>query len=117
MSRYTPEMLVEQRKRTRKHYKQNKEQYLARNKRRAKEHRQLIIESKQKPCLDCGIEYPWYVMEFDHVRGEKLFSLSRGRTQSRSTILAEIAKCEVVCANCHAKRTWDRKQQVEGLVT
>ena len=51
-------------------------------------------------------------MDLDHVRGEKLFELgsTRGR-QSKSIIAmeAEIAKCDVVCSNCHRERTHQRR--------
>jgi hypothetical protein len=54
---------------------------------------------------DCGEGDP-VVLDFDHVRGEKLFSVSKGLTdRSFDTLVAEMAKCEVVCANCHRRRT------------
>jgi len=47
-------------------------------------------------------------MQFDHVRGVKSFGIG-GRVTSRvETLAAEIAKCDVVCANCHAERTHGR---------
>ena len=70
--------------------------------------REVIKAAKDRPCLDCGVQYPYYVMQFDHVRGEKLFDLRAGHYQSYDAILQEIDKCEVVCANCHAARTWHR---------
>lgn len=68
----------------------------------------LINAAKAKPCADCGVEYPSYVMDFDHL-GEKEFNVARGRT-SRSfvAVQSEIEKCDVVCANCHRIRTWAR---------
>lgn len=70
--------------------------------------RAIIIEAKNVPCMDCGIQYPYYVMQFDHVRGEKLFNIANVRTMSKKKLLDEIAKCEIVCANCHAERTYQR---------
>ena len=71
--------------------------------------RNWIREQKAKPCADCGIQYPYYVMQFDHVRGEKLFQLGNAYgQQSLGAIRAEVAKCEVVCANCHFERTHSR---------
>lgn len=69
---------------------------------------------KSAPCVDCGKVYPPYVMHFDHVpgRGIKLFNIGAwtgGRTVSTmESLLEEIAKCDLVCANCHAIRTWER---------
>ena len=65
---------------------------------------------KQRPCTDCGVEYPWYVMQFDHVIGDKALTLSHvtRKNISMERILAEIVKCEIVCANCHAARSYKR---------
>jgi hypothetical protein len=46
-------------------------------------------------------------MDFDHVRGDKLLNVSRLRNGRLAwwRLLAELKKCEVVCANCHRIRT------------
>jgi hypothetical protein len=61
------------------------------------------------PCVDCG-EIDIRVLEFDHVRGQKTATISRLLAQGRnwSIIDAEIAKCEVRCANCHRIKTFER---------
>ncbi len=70
-----------------------------------------LNEQKSKPCADCGVQYPPYVMQFDHVRGVKVGSLGvLRRTVGMARLVIEIAKCEVVCANCHAERTWRRSK-------
>lgn len=70
-----------------------------------------IQRLKEKPCADCGIQYHFAAMQFDHVKGEKLFNIGtlRGKNMAMAKILAEIEKCEVVCANCHAIRTYNRR--------
>lgn len=68
----------------------------------------LIRDAKDQPCADCGVQYPYYVMQFDHVRGEKRFNLGGGWNNSMEAIKEEIAKCDIVCANCHAERTYQR---------
>ena len=64
-----------------------------------------------KKCIDCGIKDS-RVLEFDHLpEFEKKFDIARavsGSTRSWKTILNEINKCEVVCANCHRIRTMNR---------
>lgn len=72
----------------------------------------IVRRAKAQPCADCGIQYPFYVMQLDHVRGKKRFGLGRikGSAIAASRILDEIAKCDVVCANCHAARTYTRQQ-------
>ena len=59
------------------------------------------------PCVDCG-EADVMVLEFDHLGGKE-FAISRAlRERSWEAILAEMAKCQVVCANCHRRRTAQR---------
>jgi hypothetical protein len=72
---------------------------------------EFVNEFKQRPCADCGGEFPPYLMDFDHVNGDKLDDVCgmRMRTVSRESIRAEIDKCEVVCATCHRARTHARR--------
>ena len=72
---------------------------------------QYIRDLKEKtPCLDCGISYPYYVMDFDHVRGQKHQNVTELiPTLSKKQIDEEIAKCEIVCSNCHRIRTHMRR--------
>lgn len=73
----------------------------------ARKRREFVRDAKEVPCMDCGVEYPHYVMEFDHIRGEKSFNLG-GTNGSLERLQAEIDKCDIVCANCHRVRTWER---------
>jgi len=68
--------------------------------------RQIKIDSG---CVDCGLKGYHYIFDFDHVFGVKWNNISAIRTMDR--MIAEIAKCEVVCSNCHRVRTWDRKHK------
>jgi hypothetical protein len=68
--------------------------------------KELVRSLKDRPCMDCGVKYPHYVMDFDHQdRSEKRFDLSDCGRWSPEAIKAEAAKCDVVCANCHRERT------------
>lgn len=69
---------------------------------------QIVNLAKATPCLDCGIQYPPYIMDFDHVRGKKLMNVGEMKNRSESMLRDEIAKCEVVCANCHREREHKR---------
>lgn len=72
--------------------------------------RSLLNEWKAVPCQDCGHRYPPYVMDFDHVRGEKRFNIgSNLLTPTIDELLDELAKCDVVCSNCHRERTHQRR--------
>lgn len=49
-------------------------------------------------------------MDFDHVRGRKLFNVAVGAFNvTEEKLLVEIDKCDVVCANCHRQRTHERQ--------
>jgi hypothetical protein len=64
--------------------------------------------AKNIPCMDCGVCYPPYVMQFDHrdpATKHRHVALIRGI----AALKREIEKCDVVCANCHAERTWGNK--------
>lgn len=74
--------------------------------------RKMVKKLKSVPCVDCHKKFPSYVMDFDHVRGEKTFNVgSLGNSISFKRIQSEIAKCEVVCSNCHRIRTWKRRRR------
>ena len=55
-------------------------------------------------CVDCGEADP-IVLEFDHVRGKKLASISVLKNRSKKIVEREIKKCVVRCANCHRRKT------------
>ena len=94
---------------TRSHYQRNKSRYLERNSRTNARHRALIRSAKSRPCMDCGVQYPYYVMDFDHRDGTiKSFILSDVPRATSKSLIQEIEKCDVVCANCHRVRTHQR---------
>jgi hypothetical protein len=75
--------------------------------------RNITDALKAVPCADCGLSYPPFVMDFDHVKGEKTKDISNlvQEGASLAALMAEIDKCEVVCANCHRIRTYKREQR------
>ena len=60
-------------------------------------------------CIDCGEKNP-VVLDFDHVKGNKIMCISNMVRNSYSieTIKKEIKKCEIRCANCHRIVTYNR---------
>lgn len=79
--------------------------------RRYTKERKAFIDSLKagKPCVDCARNLPLVCMDFDHVRGEKVASVSQMVSCAEASILAEVAKCDLVCANCHRVRTEQRR--------
>lgn len=105
--------MVRPTKRPSRHYLQSAEQRIAQRD-DAKRRRDLNAWRVRQylevnPCVDCGESDP-VVLEFDHVRGEKLASISQllRSTRSWAVVEAEMAKCEVRCANCHRRVTAKR---------
>lgn len=100
---------------SRRHYYANKQRYLDRNKAYRSNIKQYVQQLKEsKPCNDCGVYYPYYVMDFDHIDGsikenDINFLSNTGRIGALKT---EITKCEVVCANCHRIRTYTRQNNM-----
>ena len=95
-----------------KHYQKYKQNYLARaRERRAQlrsEYRTNMLEYlSEHKCVDCD-EDDIVVLEFDHLQpAMKEFGVSQAVKlgYSWNQVLTEIKKCEVVCANCHKRRT------------
>lgn len=98
----------------REYYKKNrdrvKSQINSARKIRAANLSKEIRELKEStPCTDCGINYPYYVMDFDHIRGKKAGNISHMINSAvTKKVREEIEKCEIVCSNCHRQRTFDR---------
>lgn len=80
-------------------------EYMA--KRRA-ERQVWLYDIKNVPCMDCGGRYPGVCMDFDHRPGTgKRFNIGeRFAMVNMGDLQAEVAKCDVVCSNCHRLRTY-----------
>jgi hypothetical protein len=105
---------------TRAHYLANKQTYVDRARARKEALREqrtryLLAYFARHPCVDCGETDP-IILEFDHLGG-KLFDIGTALpSNSWQSILAEIEKCEVVCANCHRRRTKQRQNAMRVLL-
>jgi hypothetical protein len=86
--------------------------------RRARPKAALVLAAREAPCADCGVQHPPEVMDLDHVRGGKMFTLAQ-YVVARSDITleqveAEIAKCEVRCPTCHRLRHFNERAWRSG---
>jgi hypothetical protein len=72
----------------------------------------------ERGCTDCGLSMPDHpeVFDFDHIDpATKVAGIAALYTKgSFEQFVAEIAKCEVVCANCHRIRTRSRESAAFG---
>lgn len=71
--------------------------------------KQIYKDLKTGPCTDCGQIYPPYVMDFDHRDPEtKVFNVATWTATRWSLVrlAREIAKCDLVCSNCHRERSY-----------
>ena len=70
---------------------------------------------KNNPCTDCNKIFHFSAMHYDHIEDNKIFNVANliVRGFKRETIQNEIDKCELVCANCHALRTYTRYENLK----
>lgn len=94
------------RERGRKHLEQVEK---SRSARRERAHDYVLTHLRTVACVDCGERDP-LVLEFDHL-GDKVSEVGTlvGEAKRIDLIAAEIAKCAVVCCNCHRRRTYVRR--------
>lgn len=78
------------------------------NRQRKTQNKRYIDSLKNVPCADCGGRFPAVCMDFDHRPGETKTGEISGFTRGIEALKREIAKCDLVCANCHRIRTAKR---------
>lgn len=93
-----------------KHYTKNeqkrKETIYAAKDRRRKEARLFILEKLKSGCSVCPEKDP-IVLDFDHFSGNKRYNLSKMVSDGMSItkIEDELSKCQILCSNCHRRKT------------
>ena len=92
---------------SRRYNQAHREDYARTHAKKEQELREFVDELRKAPCTDCGKTYPPVCMDFDHVTGDKTMGICKMiyNRVSKERLLTEIAKCELVCANCHRIRT------------
>ena len=108
------------------YYRRNRQQEIDRVMTRQRVTLEFLRELRRVPCKDCRGTFQPHQMDFDHRNpATKSFGLTWARAMlaPRQRLLAEIAKCEIVCANCHAIRTyaqqadrWARRRAAGQLI-
>jgi hypothetical protein len=65
--------------------------------------REILIEKMGGKCIECGCTE---TLEFDHIDpSTKSFNIAAGYTKPKETLLAEVAKCQLLCNKCHIEKT------------
>lgn len=93
---------------SRRYYINNRDKIALKEKKEHQEKAKFIRRMKDKPCTDCGKCFPYYVMDFDHIR-DKRKKMNMMINLGWSAIFEEIDKCDVVCSNCHRIRSYTRR--------
>ena len=76
---------------------------------------ELHLYKEKHGCFDCRNKFPHYILEFDHkpefIKIDVVYRVLRN--YGPEAAWKEVAKCDVVCANCHKMRTYQREQHNE----
>jgi hypothetical protein len=94
-------------------YDKNRVSEIARSSARKRDLANWILQLKSSmSCSKCPENHP-ATLQFHHCSGDKELNISAAysRGWSKDRILREIAKCEVLCANCHAKEHYQQLQK------
>ena len=89
-------------------YKNREDLYRAQKRHRVKVRKMLLDFLSTKACIDCGEKDP-IVLDFDHVDPKTKFkpvSLMLSGHYSWKSLIVEINKCEIRCANCHRRKSY-----------
>ena len=122
-----PERIKQHRKARKKYLKTNLAKVNAGKARYRQSGRSYARELKDVPCFDCGNKFPVVCMDFDPREGTEKhprltykengykrvpISMTAFATQNIEAFKIEVEKCDVVCANCHRIRTWERRIKI-----
>ena len=102
--------VIKRRARWKRYYRKHPERMKARRI-AAQQRNATLVDSFKTQCVRCGNSDP-RVLDFHHLTGvnkDKGVATLRVAGYSRARILAEIAKCEILCANCHRVTHWEHR--------
>lgn len=89
-------------------YKNRVDLYTAQKRHRVKVRQILLEYLSERECIDCGEKDP-IVLDFDHKDPKAKFKgihrMLAGH-YSWDSLLKEIEKCEIRCANCHRRKSY-----------
>lgn len=93
---------------TAKGKKARKRIYVKQAARTARNRELLDLIKVERGCYLCGYNKHPAALHFDHVVGKKRKNVSQLLGHPTILIFKEIEKCQLICANCHAAKTWKK---------
>lgn len=96
----------------REHYSKNRAVYKARAVERRRRVRAWFVEYKSSlSCARCGENHPACIDFHHRDPAQKIRDVAEmaSCSYSKEKILAEVAKCDILCSNCHRKLHWDEQ--------
>ena len=101
----------------RQHYAENAGRLRAQMRNQARERKAHFVAYLGGKCFDCGEAHEPYIFDFDH-RDPNTKTADPGALMAQSSmerIREEVDKCDLVCANCHRRRTYHSREVAEKL--
>lgn len=94
--------------RSKRYYKENPVKHKAETSKNRERYRRkyqvyLLEYLSNNPCIECG-ESDIRCLDFDHLKDKEIV-ISKAMYWSIDRLKLEIAKCQVLCANCHRKKS------------
>ena len=65
---------------------------------------------ERKGCNHCGQTFPFPALQIDHIIPKKHGKDIRWAHLTKKDLKKELSKCQVLCSNCHAIKTWEERQ-------
>ena len=104
-----------------------KKAYMAEYTRKRRKHNRALISrwKLMKSCKRCGYKEHPHALHLDHIDPSTKAYRAKNRGSrgdalqynwSKSKIKQELAKCQVLCANCHAIKTHEERQSNDKTV-
>jgi len=94
----------------RRYYERDKEKVKKRARARFCERRRFLDTLKEgKPCARCADVFPPVAMDFHHRDPATKDKKFQWAAAGRERLLAEIEKCDLLCANCHRIEHWNEQ--------
>jgi len=73
-------------------------------------------EKDMAVCVDCGNKFHYWIFDTDHIGEDKIGNINILQNGSIHEVKDELNKCDIICVNCHRKRTWQWRKNSEPCI-